>query len=226
MIARIKKKNKSAYDTLVFAYLIDGWNTRIIGFDENFQTLEYVNMYDKTSTIHQQMMIIDSGKEQWVKKDNAEGYDWIINDDVLLKLLDQGLRAPEGLLSLCLEMQKNTSVPEWFEVKDEKSLEDLMWASGGFHDGVIESVAVENRETYITMGVWGGKIHFKLINAELSDNCQKDYGNMGEILDSNIFLEDGRIFWNDSEDVSCKDDMYVDSCWFSATKMFWNAENV
>lgn len=224
MIARIKK-NGIVYDTVVFAFFTDGWKTKIIGFNETFQTLEYISFYDKTHPyIHQQMIIIDGSEKEWIKNDKSKGYDWIVNDTQLLKLIKKSRDIPDDILSRCLEMQENIHIPDWFEVTDKKSAENLLGAGGYFHDGNIEDITVENGETVIAISVWGGKVRFRLKEAELSDSCQIGYGSMGEIYDSNIFFEDNRIFWTDSEDVTCKDELYDDFCYFSASKMLWNVE--
>jgi hypothetical protein len=224
MIARIKK-NGIVYDALVFAFFSDGWDTKIIAFDETLKRLEYIRFYDQvTPYIHQQIIIVESAEDGWITTDKIKGYDWIINNDTLLKGLEQDLFIPDEIISHCLEMQKNIYIPEWFEVKDQRSAENLLEAGGYFHDGNIEFITTENDQTRITISVWGGKVHLKLENAELSPNFQVGYGSMGEIYDSNIFFEDDRIFWNDSEEVNRKEELYIDSCYFSATRMLWNVE--
>ncbi|MBE6645207.1 MAG: hypothetical protein E7612_07515 [Ruminococcaceae bacterium] len=224
MIARIKK-DETTYDTVVFAVLSDGWYSKIIGFDETFETLEYINIYGSvTPYIKQQIFFIDSSDDEWSTKGKISGFSWIINNTLLLKLLEQDRYIPDEILSRCIEIQKNTIIPEWFEVLDEKSAKNLLVASECFHDAIIETVKTENSETFITIKIWEAKIHLKLKDANLSSNCKVGYGNLGEIYDSSIFFEDGRIFWTDCDGANSKNSLRNASCFFSATKMLWKLD--
>ncbi len=223
MIVRVKKWD-IVYDTIVFAILENDWKTKIIVFDEAFELLEYARFYDtgRLPCLHKQIVIIDSSDEEWVQNGKLTGYDWIVNDPQLLALIDRGGDTPPEILARCLELQKKVCIPEWFEVTDEKSAENLLVAAGYFHDGYITSIGFENNETHITINVWGGKVHLRLFDACLSNKCKEGYGEIGEILDSNVFFENNRIFWVDAEHITRSNDMNDEYCYFSASKMLWN----
>ena len=126
----------------------------------------------------------------------------------------------QDLYPYVLEIQQNAPALEWLEVKDQKSVNDLLRASVSFHDGSIVSVERIEDETRITFCVWDGYVHLKLKDAELSPLCQAGYGNLGEIYDSNLFFENDRIFWANWENARTKSDLSEDDCWFSASRLY------
>lgn len=226
MIAKVKTENGTVYDTVVFADIADSWNSRIIGFDETLETIREIPYYHLSPERHitQLLIIIDSDQEGWITDDSTDGYDWLISDKRYLQMIQDHAPLPEEIFARCKALQDALNLPEWREVTDEKSVENLMRAAGGFHDGMISAIQTEDDFTTVSMEIWGGIVHIRLENAELSENCIVNYGNMGEILDSSLFFENGRIFWTDEWDVRSTDEFFEELGYFSGTRMFWKIE--
>ncbi len=224
MIARVKTADGTAYDTVVFAVIRDSFSSRIIGFDEEYTTLEYINIYHSSPSIVQNVIFMDSSKDGWIDNGLMSGYDFIIGNDTLLRLIKQDRYIPESILQRCIDMQSEVCIPEWIEVCDSESAENLLSAAGGFHDGVITGVEWHNGRCDVTFKVWGGSVTLRCTSCETSQNCQVGFGEWGEIFDAGIFFEGGRTIWVDECSVTSTADVTEDCCYVSADKIFWKIQ--
>lgn len=226
MIAKVKSESGKVYDTVVFALLLDGWDSKMIGFDEELRTLRELPYYylSPERHIHQLFAFIDSDETGWAEKESVSGVEWLVSRPELLEQIHKGEPLPEEILTRCKALQNEMDLPEWREVVPGKAREDLLLASGNFHDGVIAAVEWMGDSACISIEVWGAVIHLRLEHAELSENCVVDYGNMGEILDSSVFFENGRVYWADDCDFEHFDELTDEFCYFSGTRMFWKIE--
>lgn len=226
MIAKIKTDHGTVYDTVVFAILLDGWDSKIIGFDEKLETLQELPYYYLSPERHFEhlLVFVDSDEEGWFADETISGLKWLVGDPDLLKMILEGEPLPEEILARCKALQNEVNPPEWREVTEGKALDDLLLASGGFHDGSIAAVETDGDSACISITVCGGVIHLRVENAILSPLCKVDYGNMGEILDCSLFFENGRIYWADEYGLEKADELTDEFCYFSGTKMLWKIE--
>ncbi|MBQ7924173.1 MAG: hypothetical protein IJ329_02580 [Clostridia bacterium] len=230
MIAKIKTKNNTLYDTTVFAVRSGGtWTkTCIIGFDEDEKKLQFINVYPKGNTC---VFVVDNEETGWFSGKKIRGVDWIVKDKTLLKKIKKGKPIPEEIMERCRAMQRAIPITsaDWTEVTEEKSAEALMSVARSFHDGWVEEIVDDGFETEVVLRVWGGFIRFKLTNATLSNKFVVGYGQCtGEyidlIYDSSVFCENGRIYWTNDEQVKSAKDIVEETVWFSCEKMLWKLE--
>ena len=125
-----------------------------------------------------------------------------------------------------LKFQKEVKIFESYEIKTKNDIETLIDLTCGFHDGYIKSIKKYKDRTLVVIDTtWDLIIHFELKGAELSPLFKVGYGGYGEIFDSSMFFEGGKIYWTndivDSAKEICDDRIY-----FSATEVKWQAEYV
>ena len=224
MIARIKTAGGTVYDSVVFAIIMDSFSSKIIGFDEEYTTLEYINIYASSTSVEQNIIFMDSSHDGWVVNGNMSGYDFILGNESLLHLIKQDRYIPESILQRCRHMQSAVCIPEWIEVCDSKSAENLLSAAGGFHDGVITDVKHHGDVCDVTFKVWGGSVTLRCTSCETSHSCRVGFGESGEIFDAGILFENGRIIWVSERDVKSASDIAEDECFVSADKIFWKID--
>lgn len=213
MIAKIKLSEGQSYDSIVFLAEFSGANSKVIIFDESYSKLIVKNVYDigKDRSISQNLVITNWDTDGMKSTENKYWFDFIEGFENKLSEL------PEVVLSRCKQMQSSLFIKEWNEITDEKSIMNLMSTAGGFHDGGISGVERNERYTILSIFVWGGQIHMKLENPEFSEKFIDEL----YIYDSNIFFENGRIYFVDCYNVKCCADISKEHLWFSCDKIEW-----
>ncbi len=226
MIARIKTANGVVYDTVVFAVINDRHNSQFLCFDETLKALRWISYYRKISLMKSklQLIVIEATQDGWITEGKTKGYDWILSDKRYLKMIQNHGPLPDQIMARCKALQDAVSLPEWREITDEKSVNDFLSATGLCHDGCILAIESEGDFTTVSMEIWGGTVHVRLENAKLSPNCIVGYGNIGEILDSSVFFENGRVYWTNEYCINSTDQFLEELCHFSGTRMFWKIE--
>lgn len=225
MIAQVKTKSGVVYHTAVFAIFGRGGDCTVIGFDEHFETLKCIPFYDdSTHHYRQQVAIVETTRDNWVQDGDIEGYDWIVNDKKRLEHIRLGRLLHPDFVARCKALQDEVNLPEWLEVTDLKTVNDINWATAGFHDGVILSMEQTETEARVQFEIWGGTAEIRLENAEF--HKLGEIGRFGdEFYTSHITFEDGKVHWRgygfeeDEEDGS-----RPMICHFSGTRLYWKIE--
>lgn len=226
MIAKVKPESGNAYVTAVFAVINDRHNSRFLCFDETLKALRWIPYYRMVSLTKSklQLIIIEATQDGWITEGKTSGYDWIVSDKRYLIMVQNHGPLPDEIMERCRSLQDAVHFPEWREITDEKSAKEMLSATAGCHDGYILAIESEGDFTTISMEVWGGIVHIRLENAELSENCIVGYGNLGEILDCSVFFENGRVYWVNKYGFESTARFTSELCYFSGTRMFWKIE--
>lgn len=217
MIARIKLSEGNSYDSIVLLAEFCGENSKVIVFNENYSNLILKNIYDigKDRSISQRLVIINWDTEGMTITEEQYYYNFIKEYENQLNQL------PEEIFAKCRQMQNEMFVSEWQEIINEKSINDLLSTAGYFHDGEIDNVEKTEKYTILSMAIWGGQIHMKLKNPEFSEKFIEELSNCGYIYDSNIFFENGRIYFVDGYHIKCCSDIKEGYNWVACDKMEW-----
>ena len=219
MIARILTDD-GWYDSIVFAIYYSRHYDEALVFDKTYSELTRVKMTqtDSNGHTHIKVFIYDERVQDWVKRDEGEGYDWILsaqlNDDLLAK---------------CKRLQEAVTTPDMFDLNDDDDIRGLMSAATGFHDSYVSDMYNADGKQYIEFAAWGAKILFEL-EGNVETNLTIGYGHewiddeYPLIFDCSIFKENGRFCWVDWEEIKSFDQLfnpeYKERC-FIADKVKW-----
>lgn len=233
MIAKIKTNALTVYDSVVFAFTDEGFNSKIIAFDRKLETLIILPLFDETKeelrTLSQQnYTILDAAIDGFERVgEHTFGYPWIIGDHRLLGKIDAKEPLPADLLEKCHALQDGLALPEWTEITDEVSATNLLWASDGFHDGTVREITREGNRATITIETWAGDVQIQVENAFLSpeiEACEGAFSSFGQIWSGHIYFWGDRIYFVDAMGDVALDDLGDDWLYFSGTRMCWKID--
>ena len=108
----------------------------IVWDPEKVKLIRWLNMVPDTKYMIPQILIVDSDQSGWTKNENGEGCVDFLSREQLNSILDADVQ-PDDVLEMCLAMDSGHEYNETPEIKCEKDIEDLAWASGCFHDARI-----------------------------------------------------------------------------------------
>ncbi len=215
MIARIRE-NGGDYDSAVFAIFDHKDYAEVLVFDREGRYLKRVPFVSITRRSRIDVFIFDTRTENWVQKENTEGYDWFL-----------GHEDDEDILKRCKEIQSNIRVPEWFEIKNSDDVEGLISATTGLHDSYVKKIYWRSGKLYLRFAAWSCEVLFELTGSP-ETNLIEGYGHMsiGDeyplIFETSVFFEDGKVCWTDLEGVQSFAERDKKECaYFLAEKIRW-----
>ncbi|MBQ7798690.1 MAG: hypothetical protein IJ371_06175 [Clostridia bacterium] len=222
MIAIIKNKDKTTYASPIFAIKDKGWDSEALIFNQDFTHIKMLEMWKP----NRQVYIVEEENFK-CKKGKWFGVDWVINDDKLINALNKQKEISIEDYPKFREYSNRPKLPEWFEVKTQQDISSLFEASfGGFHDAYFEAEDFirKGKDIQITFqSCWEIKLTVKFIDV-IEEHLIE---HIGEILDSNITIEENYICWKVD---CCLDDMndeYMDEIpYIKCKKMLWHLEVV
>ena len=215
------------YVSPIFALKYVGWKSAAIVFDEAFEKIIIIKMWDSGfGGIHRNVFVIendfDTSKGDWA------GFDWVINDKALFKALRSKKGVDLEAFPLFKDYCKDIRMPDLFEIKSEKDIAALEDVSFGFHDAFIrEYIENENKIIIRFDTTWDCYITVTFDGVTEADFKEK----VGQILDSEIKrTDDGFSFtvtggfagWIDG----CDYDAEMGEPYIKCQKIFWQIEIV
>ena len=126
----IKNKDGSTYVSPIFALKYAGWKSEVIVFDETFEKIKKIKMWHSGfGGIHRIVFVLENDFD--TSGGDFAGYDWVINDKALFKALRSKKGVNIGYFPLFKNYCKEIQLPEFFEIKDDKSYDayniNLKW---------------------------------------------------------------------------------------------------
>lgn len=182
--------------------------------------IRWLAMVPNTKYIIPQILIVDSNRENWNVDDNGEGRVDFLSRELLDSILDNE-QQPEDILEKCRSMDYGYVYEEIQEIKDQRDIDNLDWASGGFHDAYIAKEELqENGTLYLLFdGTWGCKVEVWLwgdLEYDTSSRNPEEYDPYW--FGSTITQKDGFIYFVDEDDMSV-DEIGEGYCYFKARHM-------
>ena len=227
MIAQVKTQAGTVYYTAVFAIFGKGGSCTVIGFDENFETLQCIPFYASPNHYRQQVMIVETTRDNWVQDGDLEGYDWIVNDQKRLEHIRLGRLLHPDFVARGKALQDEVNVPEWWEVTDQKTANDIRWATADFHDAVILSMEQTETDAILQFEIWGGTALLRLENAEFHKLCE--IGAHGEeFYSAHITFEGGKVhfrgYGSEVDEDDAEEGLRPMIFHFSCARLYWKVE--
>lgn len=239
MIAKIVEKDEREYYSAVFAIYENGFDTAVIVYDDDNNRFSFVKMYGRTKLIIRNVFIIDADDEEFVKDKtliigtfkkmkHISGYDWLVENKQLFvdilnnRPVDARYTEKAAAINACI------SVSEWNLVKTEQDVKSLMELSWGFHDGVIEKIGYDVETSSVEVlfsGCWGSKVTLRF-QQEPAMHFTPGEIFTDFIMDSNVFFENGFVYWVDDYSVKTEEDLAKakDAIYFRARTLCWKQE--
>ena len=238
MIAKIICEDKREFYSYVFAKFNPGWNETVIVYDDEKEKFQLLRVYEINPYITRKIFVINTDTSNWINKDliklslknklkDCQGYDWIINNKDLIKMIKDGKDVDELYKNIAKEMNMSIDKSQWHYVKDIKDAEDLLNAAWGFHDAEIDSINYILQENYDDpsvvqvhfIGCWDAEIILEfsgdiLIHFNVNDT------NSLEIMASNILFDNGFIYWV-GEYVESINEIEDEYTYFRARSLKW-----
>ena len=234
MLALIRKGNGQYYTSLVFGYYsvsssIDDdyqkyldsiYNQFYIVLDESKTKLIKRAVFDrKNKSLEPLILIVDHTTDDWNIDENDNGCVNYLDNSILLTSVEEG-SIPNKTISRCILEDSKIVYQEYQTVKTQKDLENLDWASRGFHDAYIKEFKEENDSLYILFdGTWGCKIELWFegnISYSTESRDPEEYDPCWS--DSTLLMSNGYVILVDDENMT-EDDIGKGFCWFKGNKL-------
>lgn len=236
MIAKIVDKDKREYYSYVFAICDNGWDTAVIVYDNEKRRFSFVKMYKFTKNLVRSVFLIDCNEDGFIKNKSItvnflitikhiNGYDWLVENKELFIAIIKGKQVDEIYTAKAEELNQSLTIDEWTFVKNEQDVNNLMSTAWGFHDGIIEKISYENEDKaeVLISGCWGSKITLRFHSDIAIRFSQYEFQY---IMNSNVFFENGFVYWVDDYNIKCEADLYnaKEINYFRARALSWKQE--
>lgn len=234
MIAIIRKGNGQYYTSLVFGYYsvsssIDDdyqkyldsiYNQFYIVLDESKTKLVKQVVFDRNNKyLEPLVLIVEHKTDDWNIDENDNGCVNYLDNSTLLTSVEKS-SIPSEMISRCVLEDSKTVYQEYQTVKTQRNLENLDWASGGFHDAYIKDFKEENDSLYVLFdGTWGCQIELwfegnvsystESRNPEEYDPCWSD---------STLIMRNDYFILVDDENMT-EEKIGKGYCWFKGNKL-------
>jgi len=222
MIAIIKDENNKKYVSKVFG-IKDGKN-RWFWIALNKDKTHIVIIEENTD---EKRKIFNLEEERWTcKNDKWQGLDWVINDNTLIQELESNKSVSIEDYPQFKEYTKEIKLPEWFEIKTQKDIDDLMCASfNGFHDAFYEDKDFirQGLDIQITFqSCWGISVIIKFI--DVIEEFKMD--ELDEILDSSITINQEYICWMADCSYDKNREFMENPPYIKCKRLLWHLETI
>lgn len=195
------KNNNSNYTSYVLAISNekDFWNTRIIVFNDAYNSIKMISCYRKEKIksfsgykLYAESFIFDYDDSDYVTTKKWKGLNSIVENNILIKKLESNNLVSILEIEELKKFVKEVEIPKWNEVSTEKDIQNLEMISSSFHDACVEFASRENNSLYLTLDCIDCTIIMKFI-----DIIEEDIENkVGQILNSKIEIIDNTLKWS------------------------------
>lgn len=234
MHAIINQKDGSHYVSAVFGYYknisatddyqryLEGiHNPYYVVWDATYTKLvKHLVMVPNTKYMIPQVLIVDCNQSDWKMNDDGEGCVSFLDKGLIDTLVDAG-ELPADVMQKCKSAYSSFVYDDTPEIMNQHDIENLMWASGGFHDARI---AAENMEDDGSLhihfdGTWGCEIDVWFWGDLEYDTSSRDPEEYDPYwFGSSVILHDGYVYFVDEDDMTV-DKIGPGYCYFKARHM-------
>ena len=168
-----------------------------IVWDENrTRLIRWFALTPNTEYLIPQIIIVDTDQNNWCHNERSEGCISFLSKELLDDILDKE-EQPSDILEQCRGVDAGYAYDPIQEITSEKEIEDLDWASGGFHDAFIQEEKILDDGTLYLLfdGTWACKVEV-WFEGELEYDSSSMYeeGYESYWFDSTVLIQDGFIY--------------------------------
>lgn len=234
MHALIRQGNGKYYVSAVFGYYKGinsanrhhrhherGYSPYYVTWDEEKTKLvRTFAMQQNTEYLIPQLIIIESDMKNWIVQEDGTGGVDFLPREIADRLIETG-ELPADIREKCMAVDIGYKYESYSEIRTEKDIEDLYWASGGFHDAYIkkEEMQKDGKLYLLFDGTWGCKIEVWFWGDLEYDTSSRN----PELYDpywfgSTVIMQDGFIYFVDDDNMTV-DKISEGYCYFKARHM-------
>ena len=189
----------------------------VLNEEKNKLVRQYV--FDKNSIyLDPSVLIVEGDDSDWIVDEEFHGC-----VDFLKEYEQENMEdcIPKEILEKCIQVDSEYHYNEYPEISNQKDIDDLMSAAGGFHDAFIDKLEQkEDGALYVLFdGVWGCTIEMWFSgNVSYSTDSRNQEEDDPYWFSSTMLMEDGYIYFVDqgNMEVAQINNTY---CWFKAKKV-------
>lgn len=229
MYAIINRGNGRYYTSAVYGIYnntisyYNNYKQFFIVLDEEKKRLIRCKEYNpkKRPYLYKQILITDGDMSDWIMDENGYGSMDFLPKEIALEYSQK--KTPAEILEKCLEYDSRNTYTEVRSVKTEKDIDDLMWASGYFHDAYIAELSPQEDGIRILFdGVWGCKIEvFFTGDVSYDVHARDPEDDYSYWSGSTVTIHDGYIYLIDEDKVKV-DEIDEGYCWFRGRDMSYH----
>lgn len=238
MIAKVITKDNREYFSTVFALIGKGDDMKVIVFDNDNNRFQCLNVYErKKGTLQKRVFFtiddekkVYQGKERigLIKKDVYTEFEWIIEyNKLLVDLANNKDNIEEEIKELAREINNKMDTLEWKYIKNESDIKELLAKTFNFKEAVISSITyyedindINSSAEIVFRGSWGNDLTM-IIEHDILVHYVRDESYTNELIDANIFFEDGFIYWVEDDNVTEASEITPDLVYFRAKVFKW-----
>lgn len=234
MHAIINQGNGKYYVSQVFGYYrnisaTDDYQRYVEGFRnpyyvvwdaEKKHLIKWLVMLPNTKYLIPQILIVEANQDNWITDENGEGCVNFLTKE-LIDLMVSTDNQLEKLLEKCRQTDEDYVFDETPEIKIKSDIENLEWASGGFHDArIAEEKLQDDGSLYLRFdGTQGCEIEVWFWGDLEYDSSSRH----NEVYDpywsgSTIIMQNGFVYLIDDCGVTVEE-ISQEYCYFKARHM-------
>lgn len=182
--------------------------------------IRWLDMVPNTKYLIPQILIIDSEQDNWEIDEQGVGCVDFLSRELLDSFLDEE-QQPEDILNKCCKMDADYIYIDTPEIKTQKDIEDLEFASRYFHDAyIVEEKLQEDGTLYLRFDcTWGCEIEVWFWgDLEYDLSIRRPEEDDPYWFGSTIILQDGFVYFIDEYDMTV-DKITEEYCYFKARHM-------
>ena len=181
---------------------------------------KWYSLQRDTKYLIPQLLVVDSDMNNWVKNDNETGGVDFLPKETADNIIETGI-IPDDILEKCLSVENAYVFNEYPEVKTKQDIDNLEWATGGFHDArIAEQRMTDDGKLYLKFdGIWGctAEVWFWGDVSYSTESRNPEYYDP-YWFGSTVVLQDGFVYLIDDDDMTVEE-IGEGYCWFKARHM-------
>lgn len=228
MIAKIRTKDNTFYNSVVFAIFSKEWSTKVVCFNEQQTELQTVNFWQNPGV--RNVFIFKTDKEDWINGKKTSGYKWFLDNCKIT--LFKHLKINDSILPTCksFQEQKVKNIKNKFTITGNEDIISLDTLAFNFHDAHVEKITNKQDITKIEFNTtWDCNIVFEL-QGDVKTNLYEGFGGgvredgiYEDNTSSSMFFDEGTFYWVNKSDIKSKDEILTaEDNYFSAKNIKWS----
>lgn len=223
MHAIIRKGNKEYYISVVLGFYrinpkADKYYFVVLNEDKN--KLIKCDQYFPGNILSPRLLIVDNDTSNWNKDENGIGEVNLFNKDELDTYCEKD-EIPQEILNRILHLDNKYKYKEYNEINNKKDIDNLMWATGYFHDArITKQEMIYSNTLYLKFdGIWGCEVEMWLsesLNYDTSSRNPEEFDPYW--YGATMILKNDYIYFIDEDDMKSVEDL-KGYCWFKCKKI-------
>lgn len=225
MYAYVRTPDERFYRSMVFGYgrfedtsknywiVLNEKKTKLVKISTENSDYYYLNLL---------VIIVDCDRSGWTPE-LTNGIDCVsyFPFDRISKMIDDDT-VPDELLERCIAEDRAYQFCEYPEIRTQRDIDNLYWASGWFHDGYIAEEKMQDDGTlYLRFeGTWGCQVELWLWGDLRYDTSFRHLdADNAYWFKATILLHNGLVYFSDDMDLTAEQIDEEIGCWFKARHM-------